>query len=124
MEERVFLQLWNQKRLQIIIAQIGPTIVLIPVLVLAAQGTFASANDAAGYLAIAVVAATGFLGIVSQYAAIREAQALLLDMNKVTNPTALTQKVASSSKHLSLTALAVVGLGLITFASVVLAVMG
>ena len=64
-----------------------------------------------------------FGGIVSQYAAIREAEALLLDMGKVKDPTSLTKKIASSRDFLSLTAIAVIGLGLAIFALVIWAVM-
>ena len=123
MDEKDLLKLWNAKRMQIIIAQISPALVLVAILVLAAQGTFATANDAAGYLTIGVAAVTGFLAIVSQYAAIREAEALLLDMGKVKEPTALTKKIASSRDFLSLTAIAVIGLGLAIFALVIWAVM-
>ena len=123
MDEKDLLKLWNAKRMQIIIAQISPALVLVAILVLAAQGTFATANDAAGYLTIGVAAVTGFLAIVSQYAAIREAEALLLDMGKIKEPTALTKKIASSRDFLSLTAIAVIGLGLAIFALVVWAVM-
>ncbi|MGA1459852.1 MAG: hypothetical protein ACO32K_06605, partial [Candidatus Nanopelagicaceae bacterium] len=117
------LKLWNEKRMQIIMAQVAPALVLIAIFVLAAQGTFATASDAAGYLTIAVAAVTGFLAIVSQYAAIREAEALLLDMGKVKDPSALTKKIAGSRDFLSLTAIAVIGLGLAIFALVIWAVM-
>ena len=123
MDEKDLLKLWNAKRMQIIIAQISPALVLVAILVLAAQGTFATANDAAGYLTIGVAAVTGFLAIVSQYAAIREAEALLLDMGKIKEPTALTKKIVSSRDFLSLTAIAVIGLGLAIFALVIWAVM-
>jgi hypothetical protein len=123
MDEKNLLKLWNEKRMQIITAQIAPALVLVAILVLAAQGTFATAGDAAGYLAIGVAATTGFLAIVSQYAAIREAQALLVDLGKVKDASALTKKIASSKDFLSLTALAVVGLGLVIFALVIWAVM-
>ncbi len=123
MDEKALLKLWNDKRMQIIIAQIAPALVLVAVFVLAAQGTCATASDAAGYLTIAVAAVTGFLAIVSQYAAIREAEALLLDMGKVKDPSALTKKIASSRDFLSLTAIAVIGLGLAIFALVIWAVM-
>jgi len=92
-------------------AQVAPALVLIAVFVLAAQGTFATASDAAGYLTIAVAAVTGFL------------EALLLDMGKVKDPSALTKKIASSRDFLSLTAIAVIGLGLAIFALVIWAVM-
>ena len=123
MDEKALLKLWNEKRMQIIMAQVAPALVLIAIFVLAAQGTLATASDAAGYLVIAVAAVTGFLAIVSQYAAIREAEALLLDMGKVKDPSALTKKIASSRDFLSLTAIAVIGLGLSIFALVIWAVM-
>jgi len=123
MDEKTLLKLWNEKRMQIIMAQVAPALVLIAIFVLAAQGTLATASDAAGYLVIAVAAVTGFLAIVSQYAAIREAEALLLDMGKVKDPSALTKKIAGSRDFLSLTAIAVIGLGLAIFALVIWAVM-
>jgi len=124
MDEKNLVKLWNEKRLQIIIAQIAPALVLTAIFVLAAQGTLATASDEAGYLVIGVAAVTGFLAIVSQYAAIREAEALLLDMGKLKDASALTKKIAGSRDFLSLTAIAVIGLGLSIFALVVWAVMG
>jgi aldehyde:ferredoxin oxidoreductase len=124
MDEKNLLKLWNEKRMQIIIAQIAPALVLTAIFVLATQGTLATASDEAGYLVIGVAAVTGFLAIVSQYAAIREAEALLLDMGKLKDPSALTKKIAGSRDFLSLTAIAVIGLGLSIFALVVWAVMG
>jgi hypothetical protein len=123
MDEKNLLKLWNEARMQIITAQIAPALVLVAIFVLAAQGTFTTAGDAAGYLAIGVAAVTGFLAIVSQYAAIREAEALLVDLGKISDSSALTKKIASSSNFLSLTAVAVVGLGLTIFALVIWAVM-
>ena len=124
MDEKALLKLWNEKRSQIITAQISPAIVLIAIFVLAAQGTFATASDAAKYLAIGVAAVTGFLAIISQYAAIREAEALIQDLSKVSGSSALSSKIASSRGFLSLTAIAVVGLGIAIFALVVWSVLG
>jgi len=106
MDEKALLKLWNEKRSQIITAQISPALVLIAIFVLAAQGTFATASDAAKYLAIGVAAVTGFLAIISQYAAIREAEALIQDLSKVSGSSALSSKIASSRGFLSLTAIA------------------
>jgi aldehyde:ferredoxin oxidoreductase len=124
MEEKHLLQLWNEKRSQIISAQIAPALVLIGVMVLAAQGTFADASDAARYLAIAVAGVTGFLAMISQYAAIREAEALIQDLGKIANASALSKKIAGSREFLSLTAIAVVTLGLGMFALVIWSVLG
>jgi hypothetical protein len=124
MDEHGLLVLWNTKRQHIITAQVAPALVLIAIMVLAVQGTFASANDGAKYLAVGVAAVTGFLAIVSQYAAIREAHALLEDLAKVTNASALTKVIASSRGFLSLTTIAIVGLGLAIFALVIWSVLG
>jgi hypothetical protein len=119
MNEKDLLQLWNAKRTQIINAQIAPTLLLIGVFVLAAFGKFEMANDATKYLTIGVAAATGILAIISQYAAIREGQALIADLKEVKKPSRLTQKIADSGDLLKLSAVAVVGLGAAIFALVV-----
>lgn len=123
MDEKALLKLWNEKRMQIISSQIAPSLVLISIFVLAAQGTFAAASDAAKYLTVSVAAITGFLALVSQYAAIREAHALLEDLSEVKDSAKLSKKIASSRDYLNLTAIAVVSFGVVTFGLVVWAVL-
>jgi hypothetical protein len=122
MDEVTLLKLWNQKRNSVISAQMAPALVLIGISVTAAFGKFADASDGAKYLAIGVAA--GILAMISQYAAIREAEALLVDLNRLKSPSALTKKVADSRGLLSLSAIAIVALGLATFALVLWAVLG
>ncbi len=124
MKAKAMVKQWNEMRSQIIQAQIAPALVLIAVTVLAAIGAFENASDAAKYLAVGVAAATGFLAMVSQYAAIREAQALLVDMSKAEEATALSKKIATSGQLLSLTAVATLVIGLGSFVLVVWAVLG
>ena len=119
MNEKALLELWNEKRAQIITAQMAPTLVLIAILVVAALGYFADASDSAKVLAIGVAAATGILAVISQYAAIREAKALITDVNKLDKPSALAKKVGESDVFLVLTAIAIVALSLAIFALVV-----
>ncbi|KGA21074.1 hypothetical protein GM51_3760 [freshwater metagenome] len=119
MNEKDLLQLWNTKRTHIINAQIAPTLLLIGVFVLAAYGKFEMATDATKYLTIGVVAATGILAIISQYAAIREGEALIADLKKVDKPSKLSKKISESGELLKLSAVAVVGLGAAVFALVV-----
>ena len=119
MNEKDLLQLWNTKRTHIINAQIAPTLLLIGVFVLAAYGKFEMATDATKYLIVGVVAATGILAIISQYAAIREAEALIADLKKVDKPSKLSKKISDSGELLKLSALAVIGLGAAVFALVV-----
>ena len=124
MDEKSLLELWNTKRSQVINAQIAPTLMLVGVFVLAAYGKFETATDAAKYLTIGVAAATGILAIISQYATIREAEILLVDLKRIEKPSELSKKIADSRGLLSLSAIAMVGLGVAVFALVVWAVLG
>jgi|TARA_B110000211_G_C13565438_1_gene329631 hypothetical protein len=119
MNEQALLELWNHKRSQIITAQMAPTLVLISILVVSALGYFADASDSAKILAIGVAAATGILAVISQYAAIREAKALIADINKIDEPSALAKKIGESDSFLALTAIAIVALSLAIFALVI-----
>lgn len=124
MQEAQLLELWNTKRNQIINAQKAPNFMLIGIFVLASFGKFDTASDATKYLVIGVAAVTGILAIISQYATIREAEALLVDLNRIEKPSELTKKIASSRHLISLTAIAIVGMGLAVFALVTWAVLG
>ena len=124
MDESALLKLWNQKRNSIISAQLAPTLMLTVIFTLAAFGKFAGATHRVQYLTIGVAAATGILTLISQYAAIREAQALVIDLGKMKGTSALAKKVASSGQLLVLSSVAVVGLGIAIFGLVVWAVLG
>ena len=124
MEEDDLLELWNTKRSQVIHAQIAPTLMLIGVFVVAAFGMFEDATDGAKYLTIGVAAATGILAIISQYATIREAEVLLIDLKRLENSSELSKRIAQSRGLLSMSAIAIVGLGIAVFALVVWAVLG
>lgn len=124
MDEKGLLELWNTKRTQIISAQMAPTLMLTGVFVLAALGVFENASDGAKYLTIGVAAATGILAIISQYATIREAEVLLIDLKRVEKPSELAKRISDSRGFLSLSATAMIGLGIGVFALVVWAVLG
>jgi aldehyde:ferredoxin oxidoreductase len=124
MDEKGLLELWNTKRSQIINAQMAPTLMLTGVFVLAALGVFENASDGAKYLTIGVAAATGILAIISQYATIREAEVLLIDLKRVEKPSELAKRISDSRGFLSLSATAMIGLGIGVFALVVWAVLG
>ncbi len=124
MDEKDLIKLWNSMRSQIITAQIAPTLLLIGVFVLAAFGKFEATSDAVKYLTVGVAAATGILAIISQYATIREAESLIVDLKNVNKPSALAKKISESRELLTLASVAVVGLGVGVFALVVWAVLG
>lgn len=124
MEEKSLITMWIKSRTQIIQAQVAPALVLIAVMVLAAFDAFATASDGAKYLAIGVAAVTGILAIISQYAAVREGEALIADLRKLEKKSALAEKIAESRGLVSLSAIAIVGFGIAIFALVVWAVLG
>ncbi len=123
MEEKQLISLWNEKRSQIIAAQMAPALVLIAILVTASFGKFMGASHAVQYLAIGVAAATGILALISQYAAIREASSLAADLRKIDKKSALGKKISESESFLQLTTLAMVGLSAAVFALVIWAVL-
>jgi hypothetical protein len=71
-----------------------------------------------------VAAITGILATISQYAAVREGEALLVDLRRLTNPSALSTKIADSRGLLSLSAITIVLFDIAMFALVVWAVLG
>jgi sensor c-di-GMP phosphodiesterase-like protein len=124
MDEKALIRLWNEMRSQIITSQVAPALVLIAILVVAAYDKFDTASDSAKFLALGVAAVTGFLATISQYAAIREAEALLIDLRKVDKPSALTSKIADSRGLLSLSAIAIIAFDIAMFALVTWAILG
>jgi len=75
-------------------------------------------------LAIGVVAATGLLATISQFAAIREAEALVKDLANVSDLSATGTAIKDSASFLSMTKLVIVALDVVVFALVVAAVRG
>ena len=124
MDEKSLIQQWNKMRSQIIQAQVAPALVLIAITVLSSLHLFHTGPDSAKYLAIGVAAATGILATISQYAAVREGEALLVDLRRLEKRSAIADKIADSRGLLSLSAIAIVGLDLAIFALVVWAVLG
>jgi hypothetical protein len=120
MDEASLITQWNKMRTQITFAQITPAFVLTGIFVLSTVGYFHTASMGSKYLAIGVAAATG----ITQYAAIREGQALLVDLKSVTKPSALGKKISESSSFLSLSALVIVGFDLGVSALILWAILG
>jgi hypothetical protein len=123
MDERSLLQQWNNGRSQVIHAQLAPSIVLVGILTLASFGRFETASSSVKYLAISIAAASGILAVISQFAAIREAEALVKELKKISSPSLLALKVSQSGLLLSLTTFVTVAIGIATFGFVIAAVM-
>jgi hypothetical protein len=124
MNEKDLINLWNKMRMQIIVAQLAPSLVLIGVFALAGMDKFATAADGTKFLAIGVAAVTGILAIISQYAAVREGEALVADLAKVGGKSELGKRISESRGLLSVSAIAITSFGIATFALVIWAVLG
>jgi hypothetical protein len=124
MDEKSLLKQWNQMRAQIIQSQVAPALVLIGIFVLATLDQFKDASDAAKYLTLGVAAITGILATISQYAAVREGEALMVDLRRIENSSALAVKIADSRGLLSLSAITIVLFDIAMFSLVVWAVLG
>jgi len=124
MNELELIKLWNQKRSQIISAQMGPTVMLGVIVIALSFGTLTDAPAAISYLVLGVIASTGLLATISQYAAIREAEALVKDLENVANLSATGTVIKDSASYLSMTKIVIVALDVVVFVLVVMAVMG
>jgi hypothetical protein len=124
MDEKDFIKLWNRGRSQIITAQFAPAVVLTALVALASFDKFADASDATKFLAVGVAAITGILSMMSQYAAVREGQAVLVDLKSVKTKSELGKQIAGSGDLLKIAAVAIIGFGFAVFALVVWSILG
>lgn len=120
MEEKTLVQNWNQLRSNIIQAQLASVIVLSVVVFLAVNNSFAGASNEVKLFALAVLAATGILSLVSQLAAIREAKAITKDLEQANTHTG--RLIAVSGQFLTLTRIMMVLFGVGIFALLVVAI--
>jgi hypothetical protein len=124
MNEKELISLWNEKRSQIISAQMQPVLVLIAAFVLSVLGYFDKASDEAKYFALLIVAITGVLTTLNQYAAIREGESVCDELARQSKLGPLGQRIADSRKFVSATAILIVALGLVSFVVAYLAIIG
>jgi len=124
MNEKDLISLWNDKRSQIIAAQMQPVLVLIAAFVLSTLGYFDKATDSAKYFALVVIAITGILTTINQYAAIREGEAVCDELSKIAKSGALAKKIAGSKNFVSLTAAFIVVADIAVFVFAYMAIFG
>ena len=124
MDEKMLVELWNTKRSQMTAVQMGPVIILGLIVALTTIGFFEDASDSARYFAIAIIAATGILATITQYAVIRESQALCIDLGRIKLPSEISKKIVASSSLLNLTLLAIVGIDVVVFTLACWAILG
>jgi len=86
MQEKDLVELWNDKRRQIISAQMPSVIALAVVTVVAMMGYFDGAYTYAVSFAALFLVTVGSLSVLNQFAVIREAKSIVRDLKAITKP--------------------------------------
>lgn len=92
MTERELLGLWNKARLQLILAQLAPTFLLIVTVGLLGAG-LGTAPIAVRIAALLILLASGILGALAEYSTATDAKAIAADLAQISSPSALTSAV-------------------------------
>jgi hypothetical protein len=98
--EKDLVELWNEKRRQIISAQMPSVVALAVITVMAMLGYFDGEYTYGKSFAALFLVSVGALSVVNQLAVIREGQMIVKDLQAVDNPSALATKIAASGSYL------------------------
>jgi len=100
MTERELLGLWNKARLQLIVAQLAPTFLLIVTVGLLGAG-LGTAPMAVRLAALLILLASGILGALAEYSTATDAKAIAADLAALPAPSALTTAVLRQAPWLA-----------------------
>ena len=103
MTEQDLIKLWNDKRRQLISAQMHSVITLAVFSVLAVMGYFDTASNFAKFFALLTLGTIGALGILTQFAIIRESKMLVEDLSQHNDLSAIGKSIAASGQYLVFT---------------------
>ena len=103
MNEKDLVDTWNDMRKQIIQAQFQSVIALSVVTVLSVMGYFSGVSTTVALLALAFLVTVGSLGVLNQFAIIREAKALVEDLKGHSAQGAMGKAISGSGSYLTLT---------------------
>jgi len=122
MNEKDLVDTWNDMRKQIIQAQFQSVIALSVVTVLSVMGYFSGVSTTVALLALAFLVTVGSLGVLNQFAIIREAKALVEDLKGHSAQGAMGKTISGSGSYLTLTQglMAVFSIALVVLALVAL----
>ena len=123
MNEKDLVELWNDKRRQIISAQMPSVIALAVITVMAMMGYFDGEYSYAQSFAAIFLVTVGSLSVLNQLAVIREAQTIVKDLEAVDNPGALARTIASSGSYLIYTRILMVVFSLALLAALTLLIL-
>lgn len=120
MNEKDLVELWNDKRKQIIAAQLHSVIALAVITVVALQGEFEGAYSFAIAFASTFLVTVGALSVLNQFAIIREARSLVKDIQGIENPSHVAKDIAASGGYLNYTRIILVAFSLVLLLAFVL----
>ena len=123
MNEKELIELWNDKRRQIISAQMPSVIALAVITVMAMLGYFDSEYNYGISFAAIFLVSVGALSLVNQLAVIREGQMIIKDLQAVDNPSALATKIAASGSYLVYTRALMIAFSLALLVALVLLIL-
>ena len=103
MTEKDLVQLWNDKRTQLIRVQFHSVIALAVLVVLALMGFAETASQAAVNFGLIFLVTVGALGILAQFAIIREAHSVVEELGALANLGAVAKNISQSGRFLALT---------------------
>lgn len=103
MNEKDLVETWNNMRKQIIQAQLQSVIALSVITVLSVMGYFSDVSVTVALLALAFLVTVGSLGVLNQFAIIREAKALVEDLKGHSSQGPMGKTISGSGGYLTLT---------------------
>lgn len=116
MDEKDLLALWNQLRKNFVNAQFIPVLVFVVLINQAIEGNLIGLPDNIKYFILVIVGIIGLLTFINQYSSIREAMSIIKDINSLKKKSALATKISNSQPYLNLTAIAITGFSLLSYA--------
>lgn len=122
MSEKDLVELWNSKRAQLTNAQFHSVIALAVLATLALLGSAESASQEARIFAVIFLVSVGALSVLTQFAIIREAKSVVVELSKLKKLGAVAKTIAKSDRYLTLTQGLMVALSLALLVSFVILV--
>jgi asparagine N-glycosylation enzyme membrane subunit Stt3 len=123
MTEKDLVELWNDKRSQLIKTQFHSVVALAVLVVVAIMGFANSATQGAIIFAAVFLVTVGSLGILTQFAIIREAKSVVEELGKLGNLGPVASNISRSGNFLTMTQGLMVVFSLAVIASFALVVL-
>lgn len=123
MTEKDLVELWNDKRSQLIKTQFHSLVALAVLVALSVMGFADEASQGSIIFAAAFLVTVGSLGILTQFAIIREARSVVEELGKLSKLGAVARNISRSGTFLNLTQALMVVFSLGIIAAFALAVL-